>query len=103
MDVDGVGLLRAEFMMADIGIHPKKMIKDGKSNVYIDKLTNDLLKFCKAFYPRPVVYRTSDFKTNEYRNLTGGSAYEPQEPNPMLGFRGAFRYIHNPDVFELEL
>lgn len=102
-NADGVGLLRAEFMMADIGVHPKKMIKDGKSSVYVDKLTEDILKFCKAFYPRPVVYRTSDFKSNEYRNLIGGKDYEPQEPNPMLGFRGAFRYIHDPEVFELEL
>ena len=102
-DADGVGLLRAEFMMADIGIHPKKMIKDGKSLLYVEKLTEDILKFCKAFYPRPVVYRASDFKSNEYRSLIGGKDYEPQESNPMLGFRGAFRYIHDPQVFELEL
>lgn len=102
-NADGIGLLRAEFMMADIGVHPKKMIKEGKSNIYVEKLTQDLLKFSKAFYPRPVVYRTSDFKTNEYRNLVGGRDFEPQESNPMLGFRGAFRYIHDPEVFNLEL
>ena len=67
--VDGVGLLRAEFMMADIGVHPKKMIRDGKRQEYINKLADQLSIFCKAFNPRPVVYRTSDFKTNEYRNL----------------------------------
>ena len=50
-----------------------------------------------------MVYRATDFKTNEYRNLSGGKDFEPIEPNPMLGFRGAFRYIANPDVFELEL
>jgi len=55
--------------------------------------------FCKAFGERPVVYRASDFKTNEYRNLVGGKAYEPEESNPMLGFRGAFRYVHDPEVF----
>ncbi len=100
---DGVGLLRAEFMMAGIGVHPKKMIKDGKKNEFIDKLANDIAKFCSAFSPRPVVYRSSDFKTNEYRNLTGGREFEPIEPNPMLGYRGAFRYIHDPKVFELEI
>lgn len=102
-NVDGVGLLRAEFMMADIGTHPKKMIRDGKSKVFIDKLSEDLAKFCSAFSDKPVVYRASDFKTNEYRNLIGGKDFEPEEPNPMLGYRGAFRYIHDPDVFKLEL
>lgn len=101
--VDGIGLLRAEFMMADIGTHPKQMIKEGKRQVYIEKLAQDLATFCKAFSPRPVVYRTSDFKTNEYRHLRGGEAYEPHEANPMLGFRGAFRYLHDPELFEMEL
>lgn len=102
-NVDGVGLLRAEFMMAGIGTHPKKLIHDGKKQIFIEQLTEGLEKFCKAFYPRPVVYRTSDFKTNEYRNLIGGKAYEPVEPNPMLGFRGAYRYIHDSAVFDLEI
>ncbi len=102
-NVDGIGLLRAEFMMAGIGVHPKKMIKDGRKHEFIEKLASDLAKFCSAFSPRPVVYRTSDFKTNEYRNLVGGKDYEPNEPNPMLGYRGAFRYIHDPQVFKLEL
>ncbi len=102
-NADGVGLLRAEFMMAGIGVHPKKLIRDGKKQVFIDKLAEDLAKFCKAFNPRPVVYRASDFKTNEYRNLVGGKDFEPVEPNPMLGYRGAFRYIHDPEVFELEI
>lgn len=100
---DGVGLLRAEFMMAGIGIHPKKMIRDGKKREFIEMLANDLEKFCSSFNPRPIVYRASDFKTNEYRNLTGGKEFEPVEPNPMLGYRGAFRYIHDPEVFNLEL
>jgi len=100
---DGIGLLRAEFMMADIGTHPMKLIKDGKSKDYIDKLADQLGVFCKSFYPRPVVYRASDFKTNEYAGLKGGKEFEPVEPNPMLGFRGAYRYIHNPKVFKLEL
>ncbi|MBI2074984.1 MAG: phosphoenolpyruvate synthase [Candidatus Levybacteria bacterium] len=102
-NVNGVGLLRAEFMMAGIGIHPKKLIRDGKKRVFINKLAEDLGKFAKAFDPRPVVYRASDFKTNEYRALIGGKDFEEHEPNPMLGYRGAFRYIHDPEVFELEL
>jgi len=102
-NVDGVGLLRAEFMMAEIGTHPKKMIRDKKKKVFIDKLSAHLTTFCQAFSPRPVVYRTTDFKTNEYRNLVGGKAFEPEEENPLLGYRGAFRYINDSQVFELEL
>ncbi len=101
--VDGVGLLRAEFMMAAIGTHPKKMIKDHRSTEFINKLAEGLEQFCRSFYPRPVVYRASDFKTNEYRGLIGGKEFEPVESNPMLGFRGAYRYVHDPKVFELEL
>lgn len=102
-DCDGIGLLRAEFMIAAIGTHPKDFIKRKKEDVFINKLTTDLVKFVKPFAPRQVVYRATDFKTNEYRNLKGGKDYEPQEENPMLGFRGASRYLANPDVFKLEL
>jgi pyruvate, water dikinase len=100
---DGVGLLRAEFMIAQIGTHPKKLIADKKGHVFTEKLTQGLLKFTQSFGDRPVVYRTTDFKTNEYRNLTGGEAFEPQEPNPMIGYRGVQRYLHDQSVFELEL
>jgi pyruvate,water dikinase len=102
-NVDGVGLLRAEFMMAGIGVHPKKMIRDGKKQQFIERLAADLDKFCAAFDPRPVVYRATDFKTNEYRSLVGGKDFEPEESNPMLGYRGAFRYVHDPEVFRMEL
>jgi len=101
--VDGVGLLRAEFIMAGIGKHPKKFISENKQNEFIEKVSEELAKFCHAFNPRPVVYRASDFKTNEYRNLEGGAEFEPEEPNPMLGYRGAYRYINDPEVFKLEL
>jgi pyruvate,water dikinase len=101
--VDGIGLLRAEFIIADIGIHPKQFIKQGKESEFINDLSSKLLKFAKAFSPRPVIYRATDFKTNEYRHLKGGENYEQKEENPMLGFRGAIRYIHNPDVFKMEL
>lgn len=104
MNVDGVGLLRAEFMIAESGSHPKQMIKDGRQQVFIDSLAEKISRFCKAFGPnRPVIYRTSDFKTNEYRNLKNGAQFEKLEENPMLGFRGAFRYIKDAAVFEMEL
>lgn len=103
LPVDGVGLLRAEFMMAGIGTHPKKFIKDKKKDQFINSLASQLEIFCKAFAGRPVIYRASDFKTNEYRNLKGGKEFEPEEPNPMLGFRGAARYIADPEVFSMEL
>jgi pyruvate,water dikinase len=103
MNVDGVGLLRAEFMIANIGIHPREAIKKKEQQKFIDKLAHDLETFAREFYPRPVTYRATDFKTNEYRSLPGGKVWEPVEPNPMLGFRGAYRYISNPEVFSLEL
>lgn len=102
-NVEGVGLLRAEFMIANIGIHPKEAIKQKKQGDFINKLVKDLTVFCKAFGSRPVVYRATDFKTNEYRQLSGGKAWEPEEPNPLLGFRGAYRYIADPQTFTLEL
>ncbi|EKD62676.1 MAG: hypothetical protein ACD_52C00092G0002 [uncultured bacterium] len=103
LNVEGVGLLRAEFMIANIGLHPKEAIKNHKRSFFIDELSRDLEVFCKSFYPRPVVYRSTDFKTNEYRSLPGGEKWEPKESNPMLGYRGAFRYISDPEVFTLEL
>lgn len=103
LPADGVGLLRAEFMIADIGHHPRLMLETGKSQEFIDKLAEGMRRFAAAFYPRPVVYRATDFKTNEYRNLEGGEKYEPQEANPMMGYRGASRYIHEPELFKMEL
>ncbi|MBI3282752.1 phosphoenolpyruvate synthase [Candidatus Curtissbacteria bacterium] len=102
-NVDGVGLLRAEFMLAQIGTHPKKFIADKKEDDFIENLANGLAVFTKAFGKRPVIYRASDLKSNEYRNLKGGQNFEPHEANPMLGFRGAFRYLKDPDTFKLEL
>ena len=102
-DVDGIGLLRAEFMVAQISEHPSYMITQGRGYEFIDKLSNGISQFAKAFYPRPVVYRTNDFKTNEYRALKGGEQYESIEENPMLGYRGASRYIADIETFKLEL
>lgn len=103
MNVDGVGLLRAEFMIAGIGIHPKEAIKNKVQGDFVKKLARDLTTFASAFGERPIIYRATDFKTNEYRSLPGGKAWEPVEPNPMLGFRGAYRYVSSPEVFNLEL
>ncbi len=103
-NVDGVGLLRAEFIIAEhIGVHPRLCLEEGRGEWFIQRLAEGLRQFARAFYPRPVVYRTTDFKTNEYRNLKGGDRYEPHEENPMIGYRGACRYIREPEVFQLEL
>ncbi|OGC50249.1 phosphoenolpyruvate synthase [candidate division WWE3 bacterium RIFCSPHIGHO2_01_FULL_40_23] len=102
-NVDGVGLLRAEFMIAQIGEHPRLFIKEGRQKEFIRRLSEGLLSFAKAFNPRPVIYRATDFRTNEYKNLKGGEEFEGFEPNPMLGFRGAYRYISDNEVFNLEL
>jgi len=102
-NVDGVGLLRAEFIVMEyIKEHPRKMFKEGRGQEFVDKLAEGLEKFASAFYPRPVVYRATDFKTNEYRNLPGGED-EPHEENPMIGYRGCFRYMKEPELFNLEL
>lgn len=103
LDVDGVGLLRAEFIAAQIGEHPSHMLSQKRGKEYTDKLAEGLMVFAKAFYPRQVVYRTNDFKTNEYRALKGGEKYESMEENPMLGYRGASRYITDIETFKLEL
>lgn len=103
LPVDGVGLLRAEFMIAGIGTHPRKFIEDGRQQEFIGSLADGLRAFAQSFYPRPVIYRTTDFKTNEYRELKGGEKYEIQEANPMIGYRGVSRYIKERDVFEMEL
>ncbi|MEK7533323.1 MAG: phosphoenolpyruvate synthase [Patescibacteria group bacterium] len=103
MHVDGVGLFRAEFLMAQIGTHPRKFIEDKKESLFINQLSAGMEQIAESFSPRPVIYRASDFRTNEFRNLKGGNAYEPPEENPMLGFRGAARYIADPRVFMLEL
>jgi pyruvate, water dikinase len=105
LPVDGVGLLRAEFMVADAldGVHPRRLIELGQQDRFVDAMSESLLQITRAFSPRPVVYRSIDFRTNEFRGLQGGEAYEPHEANPMIGYRGCYRYIHQPDLFNLEL
>jgi len=99
LPVDGVGLAREEFIINDfIGEHPLAMIAQGRSEEYIGKLASGIAKIGAGFYPRPVIVRWSDFKTNEYANLKGGKEYEPAEANPMIGWRGCSRYVD--PVFE---
>jgi pyruvate,water dikinase len=105
LDVDGVGLLRAELILTDAlnNRHPRDLIARGEQNTLVDKLAEAVGRVASAFAPRPVIYRATDFRTNEFRQLSGGQAYEPDEHNPMIGYRGCFRYIKQPDVFALEL
>jgi pyruvate,water dikinase len=105
MPVDGVGLLRAEFMITDAlgGVHPRQLLASGGRNQFLDAMSASLLRITRAFAPRPVVYRTIDFRTNEFRGLQGGDAFEPIESNPMIGYRGCYRYVREPDLFDLEL
>ena len=93
LPVDGVGLARLEFIINSyIGIHPLHLIKIGKPEFFVDKLASGIAKIAASFYPRPVIVRLSDFKTNEYANLKGGEEFELPESNPMLGWRGCSRY-----------
>jgi pyruvate,water dikinase len=111
----GVGLARMEFIISEhIGVHPMALLKPEKitpanaraaiarlvkgykspSDFFIERLAEGVGTIAAAFYPKPVIVRLSDFKTNEYASLLGGEAFEPKEENPMLGFRGASRYSH---------
>jgi pyruvate,water dikinase len=105
MAVDGVGLLRAEFMVADAlsGVHPRLLLERGEQQKFVDGMASSLSTIVEAFAPRPVVYRSIDFRSNEFRDLEGGDRYEPAEENPMIGYRGCYRYIDRPDLFQLEL
>jgi pyruvate,water dikinase len=105
LPVDGVGLLRAEFMITDAldGVHPKALIAEGGSEQFVDKMTDSILRIARPFFPRPVIYRTYDFRTNEFSGLRGAADYEPHEENPMIGYRGCYRYVKDPELFDLEL
>lgn len=103
--VDGVGLLRAELLVADAlgGVHPRELLARGERRQVVDRLTASLLRITRPFGTRPVVYRSIDFRTNEFRGLEGGERFEPVERNPMIGYRGCYRYVREPDLFGLEL
>jgi pyruvate,water dikinase len=121
----GVGLARLEFLISNtIGIHPRALLEfeqltdmglkakiqekiaayDSPTEYYIERLKEGIASIAAAFYPKPVIVRLSDFKSNEYANLLGGHLYEPHEENPMLGFRGASRYVSSSfkDCFSME-
>jgi len=120
----GIGLARLEFIIArQIGIHPRALLEYGRQSAeirakidemsagyadpvsfYVDRLAEGIATLTAAFAPNPVIVRLSDFKSNEYANLVAGSQYEPHEENPMIGFRGASRYVHPEfrDCFALE-
>jgi len=94
LPVSGVGLLRIEFIFtAHVREHPLALLKKGKKEELVRRLAEGIGKVCQAFHPRPVIIRTSDFKTNEYRGMPGGEEFEPVEENPMIGWRGCSRYI----------
>lgn len=121
---EGIGLARLEFIISNtIGVHPKALLNyaslpadlqqtlhpriacyPSPTDFFVEKLCEGVATIAAAFYPKPVIVRLSDFKSNEYANLFGGHLYEPQEENPMLGFRGASRYVAEEfrDCFELE-
>jgi len=121
---DGVGLARLEFVInRQIGIHPKALLEFDKQpedikavireriagypspvEFYVEKLVEGISTLAAAFWPKKVIVRMSDFKSNEYANLIGGQAYEPHEENPMIGFRGAARYVAESfrECFDLE-
>ena len=105
LDVDGVGLLRAEFMVTDAlgGVHPKLLLERGEQKTFVDKMAASLLSITRPFGSRPVVYRSIDFRSNEFSKLEGGERFEPVEENPMIGYRGCYRYVREPEVFRLEL
>jgi pyruvate,water dikinase len=105
LPVDGVGLLRAEFMILDAlaGQHPRDLVARGGGDEFVAAMVERLRRIALAFAPRPVIYRTYDFRSNEFRGLSGGERHEPREDNPMIGYRGCFRYIKDPALFDLEL
>ncbi|MFW5914272.1 MAG: phosphoenolpyruvate synthase, partial [Thermoplasmatota archaeon] len=106
LPVQGVGLMRIEFLFTSyVEEHPLSLMEQGKGEQLVDKLAQGIATVGRAFYPRPVILRTSDFKTNEYRDMKGGEAYEPKEANPMIGWRGCSRYVSDEyrEAFRLEL
>ncbi|NLJ99510.1 MAG: phosphoenolpyruvate synthase [Tissierellia bacterium] len=97
---DGIGLMRTEFIFSNmIGAHPMYLVKTGQGQLLIDKMSEGITKVAQEIYPKPIVVRLSDFRTNEFRGLKGGEEVEPIEHNPMIGWRGVSRYI-SPDYEE---
>lgn len=94
LPMDGIGLMRTEFIFTNmIGAHPMYLVKTGQGDLMVEKLAEGISKVAQAIYPKNLVVRTSDFRTNEFRGLKGGDEVEPIEANPMIGWRGVSRYI----------
>jgi len=104
-NADGVGLLRAEHLMLSIGKHPRLLLEEGGDQAMVDTFSKGVAQVAEAFFPRPVVYRFLDFKPDEFLELPGGERYEKDHvgPNPMIGYRGQYRYMKEDDIFRLEL
>jgi pyruvate,water dikinase len=102
---DGVGLVRAELMLLEAleGRHPALLIEQGRGDELVERMAGAIATFARAFAPRPVTYRSYDFRSNEFRGLEGGDRFEPLEANPMIGYRGALRYVADPGLVRLEL
>ncbi len=101
--VDGVGLIRGEFLLAGLGKHPRFLLEDKKDQLLTRHLTEQLRLIAEAFVGRPVLYRAMDLRTDIARTLEGGDKVEPKEANPMLGYRGAARLLRELDLFQIEL
>jgi pyruvate,water dikinase len=105
LPVDGVGLLRAEVLLVDAldGVHPAAMVAAGGADRFVDRLAGALAAVAEPFGRRPVRYRSTDLRSNEFGRLEGGEEVEPEEANPMIGYRGCYRYVTDPVLFRLEL
>jgi pyruvate, water dikinase len=101
--VDGALILNTNNIVESLGVHPKKLIKEKNEKTLIDSFNNYIVKFCKILPEKPVIYQFTSLTTADYRNLEGGADFEGTEENPGIGFRGAFRFIHDPQTFGLEL
>lgn len=105
LPVDGVGLLRAEVLLVDAldGVHPVAMVEAGGADRFVDRLAEAVAAVAAPFGRRPVRYRSTDFRSNEFARLEGGEGVEPRESNPMIGYRGCYRYVSDPVLLGLEL
>lgn len=100
LPMDGIGLMRTELIFTNaVGAHPMYLLKIGEEDLFIDKLSEAVTSVAQELYPKPLVVRLSDFRTNEFRGLKGGEEVEPIEANPMIGWRGVSRYI-SPEYTE---
>jgi pyruvate,water dikinase len=103
LPADGLGIFSAESLFTAEAIHPKKLLKEEKSKTFITKLVEELKPVAQAFHPRPVVYKAADLTTASYRLLKGGKQFEQTEENPLLGYHGTYRTMHDTTLFSLEL